>query len=115
MEKSESQQGAVAYQFAHALMTGAYQDAHALLSPACREMYSIEDLRESFETLDYASRSVTGIELMETLDEWPGKGPADIGWAYVSMYGDGFVEGIAVIVQLLDAKPRIRSIEWGRP
>jgi hypothetical protein len=39
----------------------------------------------------------------------------DIGWAYVSIEGDDFVEAVRVVVSALGGKPLIREVEWGRP
>ena len=48
-------------------------------------------------------------------DDWPAKRPADLGWVYVGISGDGLVEAVMVTVAMEDSKKVIRLIEWGRP
>ena len=49
------------------------------------------------------------------LDEWPKTLPHDVGWSYVSIEGDDFVEGVSVIVADVGGELLIRDVEWGRP
>jgi hypothetical protein len=49
------------------------------------------------------------------LEEWPGKRSGDIGWAYVSIEGDDFVEAVSVVVSAVGDKHLIREVQWGRP
>ena len=116
MHNLDAEYATVALQFANALMSGAYDAAYAGLSEDCRVKYGPDTLRQKYEQmLEYVGQPVKEIELMETLEDWSAKQPCDIGWAYISMSGDGFVEGVSVIVQSFEYGPKIRSIEWGRP
>jgi hypothetical protein len=38
-----------------------------------------------------------------------------MGWAYVGIEGDDFIEAIAVVVATISGELLIREIEWGRP
>ena len=49
------------------------------------------------------------------MTNWPDKRPGDVGWAYVSIVGDDFVEAVAVIIVEVGGELLIREIEWGRP
>jgi len=46
---------------------------------------------------------------------WPGKQPADIGWAYVSIGGEVYSEAITVVVTSESGEAKIREVEFGRP
>nr|AAL24543.1 orf117EGC148 [uncultured bacterium] len=106
----------VARRFANALMEGKFDVAHSLLSAEGQTQWSVDTLRHHYkEMLDYVEQPVTEIEVMDTLDAWAAKQPGDIGWAYVSMSGNGFVEAVAVVVQSENSALKVRSIEWGRP
>ena len=50
-----------------------------------------------------------------TMEDWPGKQTGDVGWAYVPICGENFVEAVTVIVTNEEGLLRIRSVEWGRP
>jgi hypothetical protein len=106
----------VARRFANALKDGKFDVAHSFLSVEGQAKYSSDALRHHYEEmLDYVGQPVTEIEVINTLDTWPAKQPSDIGWAYVSMSGSGFVEAVAVVVQSEKSVLKVRSIEWGRP
>ena len=49
------------------------------------------------------------------MEDWPAKKEGDIGWAYVGIEGEDFVEAVTLVVR--DATPglAIREIEWRRP
>ena len=49
---------------------------------------------------------------MNILEDWAMKEPDDVGWAYVSIAGDGYGEAVTVVV---DRHLQIRELEWGRP
>jgi hypothetical protein len=48
-------------------------------------------------------------------EDWPGKLPGDLGYAYVGIEGEDFVEAVTVTVANVEGKHLIRDIEWGRP
>jgi hypothetical protein len=49
------------------------------------------------------------------MEEWPRKRPGDIGWVYVGIEGDDFIEAVTVVVADVDGALLIREVEWGRP
>jgi len=52
---------------------------------------------------------------VEFMDDWPARQSQDIGWAYVSITGAGFIEAVTVVVAEENGAAKIREIEWGRP
>jgi hypothetical protein len=50
-----------------------------------------------------------------SLEDWPERRDGDLGFAYVGIEGDEFVEAVSVVVHNYDGKHLIREIEWGRP
>ena len=109
----------VAVAFASALVEGDFARAHGLLAPALRERLTPGALREELHAMfeGYADGKPTGIEYDEefSMTEWPDKQPLDIGWAYVSIMGEDFVEAVTVVVAEIDGVLLIRDVEWGRP
>jgi hypothetical protein len=65
----------------------------------------------------YAEGSPTRVEFDDefSLVEWPSKQAGDVGWTYVGVVGDDFVEAICVVVCTFDGVNLIREVEWGRP
>jgi hypothetical protein len=49
------------------------------------------------------------------MEDWPGKKKRDVGWAYVGVLGDSFVEAVTVVVAEDEFGLSISEIEWGRP
>ena len=111
---AETPYGAIALQMAKALGEGKFDGAHNLLTPDLQQTHSPSKLKSLYqETIGYDDTCVLAeIEVMEILEDWIGKQPQDLGWAYVSMDMTEYGEVIAVVVtkDLL-----IREIEWGRP
>ena len=64
---------------------------------------------------DYGNGPASRAELTVTMDTWPTREPGDIGWAYVSIVGEGLVEAVTVVVSDSLGAPRVRELEWGRP
>ena len=111
--------GKAAVEFASALVAGDYEGARRLLAPDLRGQMTPEELRnELFAMFEgYSQGKPERIHYDEEFahDDWPGKKPGDLGWVYVSIEGEGFVEAVTVIVADVDGEPLIREIEWGRP
>lgn len=111
--------GRVAVEFASALVDGEFERAHALLVADLQRRLGPDDLRQCLFDMfvDYASGLPTSIRIDEqpVCDDWPGKLPEDIGWAYVSIEGEDFVEAVTVIVTDVKGQHLIRDVEWGRP
>ena len=109
----------VAVAFASALVDGAFAGAQALLAPALRRTMTPEALRKRFFEMfrGYASGQPRKIHFNEEFsgEDWPAKLPGDLGWVYVGIEGDDFVEGVTVTVARVGAQNLIREIKWGRP
>jgi hypothetical protein len=106
----------VALAFVEALATRDYDVAYALTSRDYRDSTSLKALQAAFETIVPVDWKAVGpIEVGETMEDWPGKEPSDVGWAYVSVGGDVYSEAIVVIVTLEEGELRVRTVEFGRP
>jgi hypothetical protein len=102
--------------FAQALTSGHFSEAAAMLSVDLRVPFSEELLEEQYkEMIEYGDGSAEYVELVRYEFDWPQKESKDIAWAYVAIVGNGFSEGIAVVVANEENKCVIKSIEWGRP
>ena len=112
----DSVHGKLAVLFAEHLILGRYEDAHALLSPDLQDEWPASLLESEFLAMtDYGASPANLAELTVTMDTWPRREPNDIGWAYVSISGDGFVEAVTVVVSEASGVPCVRELEWGRP
>lgn len=108
--------GKLAVSFAEHLILGRYNDARALLTPRLQEEWPASSLESEFLTMtDYGNDPASRAELAMTMDTWPSRELGDIGWAYVSIVGEGFVEAVTVVVSHALGGPRVRELEWGRP
>src|SRR3982750_4468163 len=109
----------VAIAFASALLKGDFVGAHALLTPRARHDLPPEVLCERFFEMfrGYTDGEANSVFYDEqfALDDWPAKQPGDAGWAYVSINGENFIEGVAVTVSASEGSLLIREVEWGRP
>jgi hypothetical protein len=111
--------GAIAIEFASALVDGDFVQAHELLAPDLREQLPPAVLRESYFAMfrGYTDQQPASIWYDEQfwLEDWPAKEPGDMGVAYVGLQGDGFVEAVTVTVASFGGVLLIREVEWGRP
>src|SRR6185295_403186 len=106
----------VSLDFANALAARDYDVAYALTSKDYRDSTSVQALQAAFETIVPVDWTTVGpIEVGQTMDDWPGREPSDVGWAYVSVGGDVYSEAITVVVTLEDGELRVRTVEFGRP
>lgn len=109
----------VAVSFASALVAGDFSRARRLLAPAIRQSMTEEALRTRLTKMysGYDSGPPTRVDFDEegSSDSPYQLDPGDVGWAYVSISGDHFVEAVTVTVADIDGALLIREIEWGRP
>ena len=109
----------VAIEFASALVEKDFARAEALLTPELRQELTREVLRARLYGMfrGYSESEPRSIRFDEKgqMEEWPGKQRGDIGWAYVSIEGDDFVEAVGVVVSAVGDKRLIREVKWGRP
>jgi hypothetical protein len=109
----------VAVAFASALVDGDFARAESLLTPDLRQQLSREVLREKLYAMfrGYAEgeprRALFDEEFQ--LEEWRRKRPGDIGWVYVGIEGEDFLEAVNVVVASVEGRLLIRQVEWGRP
>lgn len=106
----------IALEFARALAAREYPKAYAMTSQGYRGKNTVDQLRTGFETIvptDWGTAEP--IEVGQTMTDWPGKQPSDLGWAYVSIGGDVYSEAITVVVTSESGKARVREVEFGRP
>jgi len=102
--------------FAKALATRDYDGAYALTSSAYRDSTSVTALQAAFESIVPVDWQTIGpIEVGETMDDWPGREPSDVGWAYLSVGGDVYSEAVTVVVTLENGELKVRTVEFGRP
>ena len=106
----------VALEFAKALATRQYASAYAMTSREYQQESTLDQLRANFEAIvpsDWGAADP--IEVGQTMTEWPGLRPSDLGWVYVSIGGEVYSEALTVVVTLDDGAARIRAVEFGRP
>ena len=102
--------------FAKALADRDYHAAYALTSRNYRDKMSLKDLQAAFESIVPVDWGTVGpVEVGQTMEDWPGREPSDVGWAYVSVGGDLYSEAITVVVTLEEGEMRVRAVEFGRP
>src|SRR5438045_3962094 len=108
----------VAKQFGNLIAKQDYAGAHSLLTEDAQAAQTPEDFKEAVEGMTtYAPGPIQEVQVMEDyiLEDWPDKQEGDLAIAYVSLVGDGFVEGVALTLVQHDGDIRIRHLEWGRP
>ena len=107
---------AIALEFAKSLAERQYTKAYEMTTKEYRMRTSVEQLQTTFESIVPADWGPMGpIEVGQTMTPWPGKQPADLGWAYVSIGGDVYSEAVTVVVASEQGEAKIREVEFGRP
>ncbi len=105
-----------ALEFARSLAARDYPKAYSMTAQAYRKRTTASQLQTAFESIVPTDWDPVGpVEVGHTLEEWPGKQPADIGWVYLSIDGDVYSEAITVVVALENRDAKIREVEFGRP
>lgn len=109
----------VAVAFAQALVDGEFARAESLLAPELRRQLPQEALRENLYAMfrGYAEGEPQRVHFDEEfqMETWPRKLPGDVGWVYVGIEGDDFVEAVSVVVADVEGTLLIREVKWGRP
>ena len=107
---------ALATDFVRALASRDYGRAYAMTSEDYRAGASQAEMQAAFEAvipLDWGDTEP--IEIGLTMSDWPGKQSDDVGYVFVSIYGDVYSEGVSVVVASGGDSLVIRGVEWGRP
>ena len=110
--------GGIGVSFANAIVSGDYEAAHALLSESLKRAWPPARLEAEFAAMiDYGEGPAEDVELIsvDKMMGWEVREPADVGWAYVAISGEGFNEAVSVIVASEGGRYAIRELEWGRP
>ena len=110
--------GGIGISFANAIVSGDFEAAHALLSESLKGEWPPARLEaELAAMIDYGEGPAEDVELVsvDNMIGWEVREPADIGWAYVAISGEGFNEAVSVIVASEGGRYAIRGLEWGRP
>lgn len=116
MKPQDTASAGLALDFARAMASGETARAHGLLSSQLQAALPPEKLAAQYqEMVAYGSGAPTTIQVMTTMDAWPDKQGADVGWVYVAIANDTYSEAVTVVVSQEQSKLVIRSIEWGRP
>jgi hypothetical protein len=117
MDSATTPHETIAVAFASALVAGDFDRAHAMLVPELRQRLTPEDLRGELQDMysGYAKGPPKQTGQPTVQEDWPDKRPGDLGWVYVGIIGDDFVEAVSVTVANVNGQPLIREIEWGRP
>ena len=109
----------IAIEFASALVGKDFARAEKLLSPELRRELTEDGLRKKlygmFDGYSQSEPRAIHFDEQSQMEHWPGKRIGDVGWAYVSIEGDDFVEAVAVVVASVGGQCLIRQVEWGRP
>ncbi|MBE7366211.1 hypothetical protein [Ramlibacter pallidus] len=112
----DSQPALAALAFAQALVGGEFAKAHAMLSVDARASTSAQDLSERYsEMISWAEEPVTECEVEVIDDDMPDMRPDEVAWTYLNLFGEGFCEGVTLLVVDEQGKLAIRIAEWGRP
>lgn len=102
--------------FARALVSSDFTEAHALLSTQAQQRYSAAQLQQAYADMTSYGDGPGAVDgHVEFMDDWPARQSQDIGWAYVSITGAGFIEAVTVVVVDERGAAKIREVEWGRP
>lgn len=106
----------VATTFVEALASRDYAGAYELTSMEYRDRTSLVAMKGAFEAIVPDDWQTVGpVEIGQTMQDWPGKKPLDVGWVYVSVGGDVYSEAVTVVVTSEGGDLRVRTVEFGRP
>lgn len=106
----------VALAFAQALVAEDYDAAQAMLADDLCATLDTRELAARYEALiGDGDGPPIDVSVVSTLVQWPEREADDLGWAYVGIAGEDYVEAITVVVARQGRMAKIRSIEWGRP
>lgn len=114
--KDEAQYHEVALAFTKALAARDYPAAYALTGREYQNHTSLQAMQAAFERVVPRDWKTVGpIQVTETMPDWPGKTAVDVGWAYVTIGGDVYSEGVTVTVARAVDGLRVRTVAFGRP
>jgi hypothetical protein len=105
--------GMVGLKFAQALVRRDFGEAQDMLSTELRSRYSIDLLKDRFESMMELASPVEPPDDVEVLDngELGDSSLDDEGWAYVAIW----TEAVTVTVKQFANRHLITDLIWGRP
>jgi hypothetical protein len=101
-------------EFVRALCERDYARAYTMTSESYRQRYTLDAMREGFETFVPQGYVTDPPWIGITMEDWPDKQRRDLGWAYVNVGGYN-AEAVTVTVALENGEPKVREAEVGRP
>ena len=102
--------------FGRALVTRDFAAAYAMTSRDYQRRATLEQMRAAFEAIVPADWGAGArVDVVHTMDDWPGRQSTDAGWVYVSIGGDVYSEGVTVVVTAENGSLKVRDAEFGRP
>ena len=109
----------LAVDFATSLVEARFEDARRLLFPELRKRLTTAKLKKQLAEMysGYASGPSSRVHFDSefSMEDWPDKKQGDVGWAYLGIEGEDFIEAVTVIVADAGSGLKIRDIQWGRP
>lgn len=106
----------VGLMFTEALVSRDYPRAYAMTAKDYQQRTTLQEMRTAFEAIVPTDWQTAGpVEVVQTMEHWPDKRSSDIGWAYISISGAVYSEGVTVVVVREDETLKIRAVEFGRP
>ncbi len=106
----------LALAFARALTRRDHAAAYELTSRDYQRRVSLDAMQTAFDAVVPADFGpVTSVEAGHTMESWPDKQAADVGWVYVSIGGDLYSEAVTIVVTMEDGNLKVRDAEFGRP
>jgi len=106
----------VALCFGEFLAQNAFRAAWVLLTPEAQRRHPFEELKLKVEEMT-AVASGPILEVIAPaeglLEHWLGKRPGDLGRVTVAFSGDGFMEGVTVLLTVYGNAVKIGELDWG--
>jgi hypothetical protein len=108
----------IAQRFGDCIVSKDYSGASSLLTDELQSSLTPEAIKNTITSMTaYAQGVIQEAEVMDafTLEDWPGKQPADRAVIYVALNGDSFSEAVTLTLAQYGDEVLIRHLEWGRP
>lgn len=115
MEDRETPYGQVALKFATALLNSQFEEAHTYLSASIRDEWTPSLLQETDEGMVEYFEIPPSEVLVDAVDTEILGIKSNSAWVYVSIFGEGNIEAVTVIISNKHSTYLIQELEWGRP
>ena len=99
------------------LQAGKYKLAHGLLAEPLRLKLTVAVLKQQWLSLLQGTEpEMISVTLEKHLTDWPDRRPDDVGWCYFALAGEGWSEGISLVVGRTPQNLQVvTEVEFGRP